>query len=275
MCPPDFYGIEYEINPWMSVRRPASPDVARLQWERLYDLLSGPAGLDVLLLDPVKGLPDLVFTANAGLVRGSVFIPSRFRFPERRPEAPRFTEWFRRQGYEIRPLPGEHFFEGEGDYLSTGTESYAGYRSRTDIRSHAAVGEIVGERVLSLELPDPRFYHLDTCFCPLGSGAVAWYPPAFDRYGRSVVEGHAERRIAVPEGEALRFACNAVVAGRAVVMNSGCPVLRAALEREGYEVWETELSEFIKAGGSAKCLVLHLDREGEGGGPAPAGAAGA
>ena len=95
MCPPDYYGIEYEINPWMSLRRLAYPDLARVQWERLHAILSGPVGLEVLLVEPVKGLPDLVFTANAGIVRGDLFIPANFRFPERQPEAPRFVEWFR------------------------------------------------------------------------------------------------------------------------------------------------------------------------------------
>ncbi|MBI5420415.1 MAG: amidinotransferase [Deltaproteobacteria bacterium] len=259
MCPPDYYGIEYEINPWMSRSRQADPEAARRQWESLFDLLQGRLGLRISLLAPMKGLPDLVFTANAGLVRRGTFIPSHFRHPERRGESPVFRGWFEEEGYEIRSLPRNLYFEGEGDVLRVGGDLFAGYRIRSDIRTHAGVGEILEERVLSLELTDPRFYHLDTCFCPLAEDAAAYYPPAFDPYARRVIEAHVPRRVEVSPEEAMRFACNAVVAERKAVINTGCENLKTTLRGMGYEVWETDLSEFIKAGGAAKCLVLFLD----------------
>src|SRR3989304_5997217 len=124
MCPPDYFGIEYEINPWMSRSRPADPVAARLQWESLFDLLRGKLGLSISLLVPEKGAPDLVFTANAGLVRGGIFIPSNFRHPERRGESPIFRRWFEREGYEIRDLPQDLSFEGEGDVLAVGDDNF-------------------------------------------------------------------------------------------------------------------------------------------------------
>ncbi|MBI5576471.1 MAG: amidinotransferase [Deltaproteobacteria bacterium] len=259
MCEPAYYGIEYEINPWMSRARQADPARARKQWEDLYNLLENKLGLSVSLLAPVEGVPDLVFTANAGLVRGNTFIPSNFRHPERRAEAPVFRRWFEKEGYDIRPLPADLPFEGEGDAIEVGGEMFCGYRLRSDIRTHVHLGEFVGKRVLSLELVDPRFYHLDTCFCPLAEDAVACYRPALDPYALKVIETYVPRMVEISREDALRFACNAVVAGKKVVLNAGCGDFRRSLRKSGYEVWETDLSEFIKAGGAAKCLVLFLD----------------
>jgi N-dimethylarginine dimethylaminohydrolase len=259
MCPPAYYGIEYEINPWMSRKRRADRAIAEKQWERLYDLLRGRLGLSVSLVTPEKGLPDLVFTANAGLVHEGVFFPSNFRYPERRREAPVFRRWFEKEGYRVRPLPPHLDFEGEGDVLRLGDRLFAGYRIRSDIRSHEWISRELEMPVLSLELVDDRFYHLDTCFCPLAGGAAAYYPSAFDAYARKVIEEGIPRKVAVPPEDALRFSCNAVVSDGKAVLPAGCETMRKHLERLGYEVWETELSEFIKAGGAAKCLVLFLD----------------
>lgn len=259
MCPPDHYGIEYEINPWMSRSRQVDRQEARKQWEELAGLLRGKLGLSISLLEPQEGLPDLVFTANAGIVHGNTFVPSNFRHPERRGEAPVFRRWFEKEGYAIHPLPPELYFEGEGDVLRFGDELFAGYRIRSDIHTHAWVSKILDTSVLSLELVDDRFYHLDTCFCPLSADTAAYYPPAFDSYACKVIESRVPRKIEVSPEEALRFACNAVVADGKAVLPAGCGSLRRALEARGYEVWETELSEFLKAGGAAKCLVLFLD----------------
>ena len=258
MCPPDYFGIEYEINPWMSRSRPADPVAARRQWESLFDLLRGKLGLSISLLVPEKGAPDLVFTANAGLVRGGIFIPSNFRHPERRGESPIFRRWFEREGYEIRDLPQDLSFEGEGDVLAVGDDLFAGYHIRSDIRTHARIGELLDARVLSVELADPRFYHLDTCFCPLAHDSAVYYPPAFDPYAARVIRAHVPRTVEISAVEALRFACNAVVVERNVVLNTGCGNLKSILLGMGYTVWETDLSEFIKAGGAAKCLMLFL-----------------
>lgn len=267
MCPPEHYGIEYEINPWMSRSRQVDRAAAHRQWEALFDLLRGKLGLSISLLTPQTGLPDLVFTANAGLVHGETFVPSRFRHRERQREAPVFRRWFEKQGYRVHSLPPELFFEGEGDVLRMGDELFAGYRIRSDIQTHARISTILGRQTLSLELVDDRFYHLDTCFCPLADNAAAYYPPAFDSYARKVIEAEVPRTVEITPGDAVRFACNAVVAGMKVVLPAGCRTLAETLVAWGYEVWETDLSEFLKAGGAAKCLVLFLD--GQDAGKAP------
>jgi len=259
MCPPDYYGIEYEINPWMSRNRQSDRKRAQRQWLDLKRILETRLKLDVQLVNPVAGLPDMVFTANAGVVWGRKFIASNFRHDVRRGEEPYFIDWFRRQGFEIVRLPKAYYFEGEGDLLRCGDVFFAGYHIRSDILAHQRIAEIVESEVLSLELTDPWFYHLDTCFCPLGADRALYHPPAFDDYAREVLQNRIAELIAAPEDEARRFACNAIVADNAVVLNDGCPKVREELQGRGFTVYETPLDEFIKAGGSAKCLVLKID----------------
>jgi len=259
MCPPDYYGIEYEINPWMSRSRNTDPKLARKQWQSLYDLLATTLGVQVELIQPGRGFPDMVFTANAGLVHGKQFIASNFRYEVRKGETPYFERWFKDHGYAIHHLPSNYDFEGAGDVLPLGETLFAGYRIRSNIRAHTLVGEILGKRVLTLELLDERFYHLDTCFCPLDSEGAIYYPSAFDEYGQRVILEHVQTPIPVSNEDAMRFGCNAVVVERNVVLQKDCVALRAKLEQEGFRVFELDLSEFIKAGGSAKCLTLLLE----------------
>ncbi len=265
MCPPDYFGIEYEINPWMSVAVAADHALAQDQWRGLYDLLAA-TGVDIQLLSPTEGLPDLVFTANAGLVFGRKVLVSRFRHPQRQGEEPVFREWFTSQGFEIvdfapASVGGGSDFEGAGDALFCGDTLFAGYRMRSDATCHQQIGSILGVRVIPVELVDPRYYHLDTCFCPLAEDEAIWYPPAFDDYGRRAIRAMIPKLIEVERKEAEQFACNAVVVGRNVFTNVGCSQLHDQLRARSYTPTETPLNEFVKAGGSAKCLTLRLDGE--------------
>jgi N-dimethylarginine dimethylaminohydrolase len=260
MCPPDFYGIEYEINPWMSRSRGSATEVAHRQWRTLYETLTS-LGAGVELMTPQPGLPDLVFTANAGLILRHRFFSSRFRHEVRARETPHFDAWFAAHDFAVEHLPEGMYFEGAGDALFCGSKLFAGYRIRSDVRGHQHLGKVLGVQVLPLELINPRFYHLDTCFCPLAPGEAIYYPAAFDGYGRKVLEAHVPKLLAVPEAEAHRFGCNAVVVGKTVITNSRCEQLTAGLRKWGYEPIAVELDEFLKAGGSAKCLTLRLDGE--------------
>lgn len=261
MCPPDYYGVEYEINPWMNRQRQTNPWLAQDQWQKLYRLLSVQLGVGIELIEPRPGLPDMVFTANGGIVWQDSFIVSNFRHEQRRPESHAHEAWFSNRGYEIHHLPKDCFFEGEGDLLKCGGLLFAGYRIRTDIRSHQKVSQILDQEILSLELVNDWFYHLDTCFCPLREGQALYYPKAFDSYAETVLANHIPELIPVAPGDAERFACNAIVLRNQIVMNAGCQSTREQLEGLGYQVFETPLDEFIKAGGSAKCLVLNLDQD--------------
>lgn len=260
MCPPEFYGIQYEINPWMSRLRQSDRPTAQRQWDDLRRALEA-AGATISLLSPVEGLPDMVFTANAALIYRDRAVMARFRHPERQGEVVHDEAWLRTAGFRIEHVPEDLNFEGAGDALFCGDTLFAGYRIRSAARGHQEIGESLGCRVIPLELVDPYYYHLDTCFCPLAAGQAIYFPPAFDRYGRDALAAHVPELIAVAEEEARRFACNAVVVGRTVVTNTGCPGLHAELRALGFDPRETPLDEFVKAGGSAKCLTLRLDGE--------------
>jgi N-dimethylarginine dimethylaminohydrolase len=153
------------------------------------------------------------------------------------------------------------YFEGAGDALFCGPTLFAGYRIRSDVHGHQYLARQLGKEVLPLELVDPRFYHLDTCFCPLAPGEALYFPPAFDSYGRKVLQSRVPHLLEVNEAEAVRFGCNAVVVGKTVITNTGCDRLTADLRARGYATVAVELDEFLKAGGSAKCLTLRLDGE--------------
>lgn len=260
MCPPDHYGIEYEINPWMSTERQADHALAGQQWSGLRQKLVD-AGARIAEVSPVEGLPDLVFTANAALIYQQQAILARFKHEQRQGEEPYFERWLSDHGWDVQHSPNELSFEGAGDALFCGDTLFAGYRMRSDAGGLQQIGEVLGLRVLPLELVDPYYYHIDTCFCPLAPGEAIYFPGAFDDYGRKVLEEHVPTLIEVAEQEAKSFACNAVVVGKTVVTNAGCPQLHKQLGDAGYQPIETPLSEFVKAGGSAKCLTLRLDGE--------------
>jgi N-dimethylarginine dimethylaminohydrolase len=260
MCPPDFYGIEYEINPWMDRRRQADHPTAVRQWTALKAELEA-AGARISLQEPVRGLPDLVFTANAAMVYRERAVLARFRHKERQGETPYDEEWLQGHGFRTEHAPQGVYFEGAGDALFCGDTLFAGYRIRSDARGHQQIGASLGCRVIPLELVDAYYYHLDTCFCPLAPGVAIYFPAAFDDYGQRALAEHVETLIPVEPAEAQRFACNAVVVGKSVVTNIGCAKLHEELRRHGFTPCETPLDEFVKAGGSAKCLTLRLDGE--------------
>ncbi|MEX2188326.1 MAG: arginine deiminase-related protein [Pirellulales bacterium] len=260
MCPPDYFGIEYEINPWMSRSRPSDRPLAARQWQSLKAILED-VGATVETLAAVEGLPDLVFTANAALIYRDAAVLARFRHPQRQGEEPHDEAWLSTHGFRVVRPPEGVYFEGAGDALFCGDTLLAGYRIRSHARGHQQIAAMLGVRVIPLELVDPYYYHLDTCFCPLAAGVALYFPGAFDEYALKALREVVGELIEVDENEARSFACNAVVVGRTVVTNVGCPKMHAALAERGFATRETPLSEFVKSGGSAKCLTLRLDGE--------------
>ena len=260
MSPPNFFNIEYEINPWMDRHRRADPDAAWDQWLDLFYTLVDTLEARVELVPPVAGSPDLVFTANAGLVLGDDVILSRFRHAERQGEEMHDLRWFQKAEFNIVALPENNAFEGEGDAFAVDDRILVGYGFRTSARAPRALERATKREVLSVKMVDPRFYHLDTCLAPLGDGRALWYPDAFTPVAQSTLRRVFTDLIEVPRDEALRFVCNAVVIGDNVITSAHCPVTTAALEERGFTVHAVDLSQFMRAGGSAKCLVLYLDR---------------
>ena len=261
MCPPDFFQVDYVINPWMegNVHR-ATRDAAVHQWNELQSIVARHA--EVAVVNPQPGLPDMVFTANAGAVLGKKFVVSRFFHRERRGEEPHFKKWFKKQGFEVMELPTDVPFEGAGDALMDrgGSWMWAAYGFRTELDAHALLADALDVEVVSLRLADPRFYHLDTCLCPLDGGYLLYYPDAFDARSNRIIEQRiaAERRIVVEEEDAVRFACNAINIGQTVIVNAASARLKEQMAACGFATIETPLTEFMKAGGAAKCLTLRV-----------------
>jgi len=262
MCSPDYFEVRYTINPWMT-NSSGKVDTRRAgrQWQEFYSLLQRFA--KIKLIDPQPHVPDLVFTANAGLIVGNKFIPSNFRHEERRAEEPIFRDWFQSHGYQVTALPNSIHFEGAGDILFQPGSNllWAGHGFRTDSTAHAILKKDFHMQVISLQLVDPRFYHLDTCFCPLQDGGVMYYPEAFDVESLKLIEEQTvpENRIIVSDEDANHFSCNAVLLDKNIIMNFASANLESQLENAGYRVHICPMTEFLKAGGANKCLTLELD----------------
>lgn len=263
VCPPDFFGVDYVINPWMEGHLGrVDRALAHTQWSELTEDFARLASVEEIT--PQVGSPDMCFTANAGLTSFDRVIPTRFQMPERAKEEEAFTDWFERAGFDVVPLPGEDAFEGEGDALFQPGEPllWAGYGVRSALETHIVLGQSFGAEVVSLRLIDPRFYHLDTCFVPLPDGRLLYYPAAFDERSQRIIERRipANKRIAVDEKDAIGFACNALRIEDQLFVNQASRPLRKSLAEWGFETHVRPVGEFLKAGGGVKCLSLILDQ---------------
>lgn len=263
MCPPEHFEVDYVINPWMEGQTAeVDRQLAMDQWRRLRDAIGEHA--EIVEMPAVAGQPDLVFTANAAVVHRDVAVPSRFHHEERRGEEPHYTAFLKELGFTIHELPRGISFEGAGDGLLYRDEPwlFAGWGFRTDRESHVYLDRWFEElEILPLRLVDPHYYHIDTCFCPLSGGWLMYHPQAFDQATRELIEQRVpeDKRIQVDAEDASHFACNAVNVAQEVFLNRASDGLKDALGAAGFRVHECALTEFLKAGGSAKCLTLKLD----------------
>jgi N-dimethylarginine dimethylaminohydrolase len=258
MCPPEHFTVSYAINPWMrpGAGEPASAAVAMRQWARLRQTYLD-LGHDVRVIEPVPGLPDMVFAANGATVVGGKVLGARFRYPERAAEAWAFLDWFRASGYPDVRVP-EHVNEGEGDILFAGGVLLAGYGFRSDRAAAADLADAFGLPVVSLRLVDPRFYHLDTALCVLDADTAMYYPAAFDDAGRAAIAARFAELIEAKDEDAEVLGLNAVSDGRHVVLPVQAAGLAGQLRARGFEPVGVDVSELLKAGGGPKCCTLEL-----------------
>jgi len=256
MCPPTHFDVQYAINPWMDPATPVDRDRTMAEWESLRATYVS-LGHSVHLLDPVDGLPDMVFAANGATVVGGMVMGARFRHPERAFEADAHRQWFEGHGYR-RFTPATYVNEGEGDYVYAYRAMVAGHGFRTDPAAHNELHDAFGLPVVSVQLVDPRFYHLDTALCVIDSFTAAYYPGAFDEDGLLKLKTLFPELIEATEQDALAFGLNAVSDGRHVVIPHDAIRLRAALTERGYDVIPVEMTELRKAGGGPKCCTLEL-----------------
>jgi N-dimethylarginine dimethylaminohydrolase len=255
MTRPTFFAVEYAINPWMDVTAPVDVHVAQAQWRGLYQTYIH-LGHRVDVIDPVPGLPDMVYAANGGFIADNVAIVARFRFAQRAGESRAYAEWMSSMGY--RPVITRHVNEGQGDLLMVGEMLLAGYGFRTDLRAHDEISAALGVPVVSLELVDPRFYHLDTVLAVLDDHTIAFYPPAFSTAAREQLHALFPDAIVVGSADAFVLGLNVVSDGLHVVHPSAATGFAMQLREAGFEPVGVDLSELLKGGGSVKCCTLEV-----------------
>ena len=264
MCRPEHFTVSYSINPWMEPSRPTDTALALRQWQSLYDTYPEP-GHEIELIDPVEGLPDMVYTANGGFVIDGVAYGPKFRFRERAAEAPAFIDWFAANGFEVaEPVEVN---EGEGDFLLVGNTILAGTGFRSTGDSHREVGEVFSREVVSLTLTDPRFYHLDTAIAVLdpveGPGGVekaniAYLPNAFDERSQAILRERYPDAIRVSDADGAVFGLNSASDGKNVIISPRAKGFEAQLRERGYTPVLVDLSELLLGGGGIKCCTLEL-----------------
>ena len=263
MCRPDHFTVSYRINPWMHPEDPTDTSLAVRQWEQLYTTYVD-LGFDVQLVDPIDGLPDMVYSANGGFVIDGIAYGASFTYPQRQPEGPAYMDWFRDNGFDVR-VP-ENINEGEGDFLLVGDVILAGTGFRSASNSHEEIASIYGREVVTLNLINPSFYHLDTAIAvldpalPTGEANIAYLPSAFDEPSLSILRERFPDAILVTEEDAAVLGLNSFSDGYNVVIASRAKDFERQLRERGYNPIGVDLSELLLGGGGVKCCTLELRR---------------
>ncbi len=255
MCSPEYFTVEYAINPWMNPEDPVDVDLARRQWESLRAAYTA-LGHTVHAIDPEPGLPDMVFAANGATVISGKVLAARFKYQERHAEGEAYAAWFRRQGYAVADPVTVN--EGEGDIVFAGRAIIAGHGFRTEAETRHEVEELFRLPVISVRLVDPRFYHLDTALIVLDEHTAAYYPAAFDEAGQAALAAHFPELIEAKDEDAEALGLNGLSDGRNVVLPVQATQLAERIRAAGFDVVPVDLSEFRKAGGGPKCCTLEL-----------------
>ncbi|MEU9158708.1 dimethylargininase [Streptomyces sp. NPDC048424] len=256
MCRPTHFEVSYAINPWMNPDKPMDAELALAQWERIRDLYLG-FGHEVSYIDPVPGLPDMVFSANGATVIDDKVLIAKFRHRERAAEADAYRGWFEANGFAEVLVP-EHVNEGEGDFAPAGRRVLAGAGFRSDPVAHEELRAFFGLPVVGLDLIDPRFYHLDTALCVLDDDLVTYYPEAFSEESRKVLRELYPDAVLATRDDAEAFGLNAVSDGLNVVVTETATHLIGELRERGFEVHGVDMSELLKAGGAVKCITQEI-----------------
>jgi len=257
MCKPDYFTVVYRINPWMDPALPTDTSLAVAQWQTLYDTYVG-LGYDVHLIDPIDGLPDMVYAANGGFVIDNIAYGARFTYPQRQPEGPAYMDWFGANGFDVRD-PAE-VNEGEGDFLLVGDVILAGTGFRSASNSHEEIGGIYGRTVITLNLVNPNFYHLDTAIAVLDDTNIAYLPSAFDEASLAILRERYPDAIIATEADAAILGLNSYSDGYNVVIASRATDFERELRARGYNPIGVDLSELLLGGGGVKCCTLELRR---------------
>lgn len=256
MCSPDYFRIEYEINPWMDTKNQVNKFLALKQWQNLYKIYISHFHSKVNLISARRGVPELTFIGDSVFVYKNKVIASNFVYKKRRKEVKYAIDWFSRRNYTIKKLPENIFFEGSADAFVWDNKILGSFGIRSDKEAYNIISDFFGLEAAPLELIDPKFYHLDTALFPISRDLIAWWPPAFSEDSQNKIENLGAELIKVNYEEANKFVCNSVSARGVIIMPKGCPIFKEEVSKRGYKIIELDVSEFMKAGGGIKCLTL-------------------
>ena len=255
MCRPEHFTVSYRINPWMHPEDPTDTSLALKQWTVLYDTYVD-LGFTVHLIDSLPGLPDMVYAANGGFVLDGIAYGAKFHYPERQPEGPAYMDWFRSQVLEVREPEATN--EGEGDFLLVGDTILAASGFRSDTSSHQEIADIYGRDVVSLQLVNPSYYHLDTALAVIDPTTIAYLPSAFDEASLSILRERYPDAIIATEEDAAFLGLNSFSDGHNVVIAERATTFAKDLAERGYNPIGVDLSELLLGGGGVKCCTLEL-----------------
>lgn len=253
LCPPDYFQVRYQINPWM---RPGSVNQAKAeeQWLTLFNLFRS-LGVKTETVKPQPDLPDMVFSADQGLIKGEKAILANFRFRQRRGESKIYRQWLENKGFKTFSLPDFSYFEG-GDALEEGGKIILGYGFRTSFQTASIINKLLKMPVATLKLVNPHFYHLDTCLFAVNQKTAFYYPEAFDKNSKTKLACLFTNLIPLPENEAFALAANSLITDHQAIIPQGSPFLAKNLKKFGYRVHRVDISQFLKAGGGIHCLAI-------------------
>jgi N-dimethylarginine dimethylaminohydrolase len=255
MCRPEHFTVSYRINPWMHPEDPTDTSLALKQWTVLYETYRD-LGFTIKLIDPIPGLPDMVYAANGGFVLDGIAYGAKFHYSERQPEGPAYMEWFAANGYEV--AEPEETNEGEGDFLLVGDVILAASGFRSDTSSHQEIARVYNRDVISLQLVNPSFYHLDTALAVIDSDTIAYLPSAFDEASLEILRTRYPDAIIATEEDAAILGLNSFSDGHNVVIAEKAVTFARDLRERGYNPIGVDLSELLLGGGGVKCCTLEL-----------------
>lgn len=255
MCQPYPFDAAEADRPWTdrTAGRALTSRRALTQWGRLYSLYLS-LGHDVRLIGPLPGLPDAVRAAATATVVDGLVLGARRGEGDGEPA---YLDWFRAHGFtEVRGAAYAN--EGARDFLATGSRLLAGHRSAGPPDAHREARGYFRRPLISLELADPRFPHLDTALTVLDGDEIMYCPAAFSEAGRDVLAGLFPDALVVDEPDAAAPALNAVSDGLHVVLPEGADRVAAGLRDRGFRPIGTDLSELLRGDGGVRSCTLEL-----------------
>jgi len=270
----DYFSVE-ELNPYSSADNQPQPETAKIEYESLKAVFNN-AGIEIVNTPSPEKCQDGVYTANWALCLGGLALMANL--PKMRTQESRYAEKaLKNLGYDIKYLPSDIRFSGQGDALVCGDYIFAGYGYRTDLAAHEYIKKEFHGEVVSLKTvpalgsnnepivnkitgwEDSFFYDIDLAVSVIKEDLIAWCPDAFTAESQKRMRSVPIDKIEVSLEEAIGgFACNLLSTGETVIMSDKAPELKNSIEKQGLKTVTPLMNELSKGGGYIRCTTLTL-----------------